>query len=143
MTKTTEMNFIEAVKIAAETGCKIKRPAWHKNSLVFNCDGMLRCADGDSFSNYKEHLLADDWEVVNEKIETMEWPAALSLLKEGKLVRRLAWPSTAKLKLTQGNSNTYRFYRWESGHSIPWQYYSFSLEDFEADDWVEVLEDNA
>ena len=125
MMKTTGLSFIEAVRAAKETGCKIRQNFGHisdKTTLAFNEHGDLTFLDGEPFT-FTVNALTDNWEIVLDPPKTMGIYDALKASEQGKKVKRLAW-------------NVHDVY--PLGSLINKFARSYSIEDFEATDWVIV-----
>lgn len=91
------MKFSEVVK-ALEEGKKIKLKNW-KNAYWYSKDGILINHDEVGEESPTTELfpvdilwiLADDWEIMEEPLETFSFGDAVNFLKAGKRVARKNW----------------------------------------------------
>jgi len=125
--KTTGLSFIEAVKAAEETGCKIRRASWIAEVAIFiDSRGYLRDAHDDRTGLHVDNIRAEDWEIVPDPPKTMTGnEAALAVLK-GASVMRLSSINKVIYKLDCDLTTTFVF--------------SLHKENIEATDWVIVEE---
>jgi hypothetical protein len=68
------MNFIEAVKMAFNTGCKIKRTRWGDDDAMYCRSSEMRSDVEEAEKlRYTVNILADDWEIIPDppKVKTM------------------------------------------------------------------------
>ena len=150
--KTTGLSFIEAVRAAQETGCKISRPCKsyevYLSSSGYNLTAVhYSGADPQDYCPWVEDIRSDDWEIVvpdpPEMIRLMSFGEAMAKVKEGTCVRRKDWEYSfiAKDNLygldfinrvqTKKDAGQWR------SHFIP------SFDEIEATDWIIVeKEDN-
>lgn len=128
--KSAGLDFIEAVK-AAHSGKKIRRAEWVESAYAY--------LEGDKLQytspNYDEPLqvgyenvTAVDWRVIKDP--PMTFMEALQHVKAGKKVRRASWLLDLHVRMQKGETNVPSIY----GNYVIQN--SFTVEDYEADDWV-------
>jgi len=128
MTKTTGMNFIEAVKAAME-GHRVTRK--HCTTFVY-ADTMydLMISDGKEPRKYVLHnfdVIAEDWEIIPRAYSFTEM---LGLLGQGKRMKRKEWKNCI-----YSDRETVR---WSTRNNDDYVLY---LSDIQADDWIVVDEE--
>jgi len=143
MTKTTGLNFIEAVQMAKETGRRIRRASWSPNiSWGFDSDSLRYFRGGQktdegilaNFSN----LSAEDWVIVPDPPKTMTFQEAVEAMRNGKVVQRLNPSYYTCYAYRQDEMSDFQVLHLPTGNVMGRA--SFYVTDFEATDWVIVEE---
>jgi hypothetical protein len=142
LTKGTEMNIIEAVKAAKETGCEIRRATWATSVKLYISSGSFLCyAINRMFQPHVDDLLADDWEIVADppkEIHLMGFVEAMAKVKTGYAVKRKHWVHAAVEKSGVGILRRSK----EKDNKLVYRHFIPEFADIEATDWVVVEEGN-
>lgn len=119
------MRFSEAIA-ALEEGKKIRNSEWIKGKWV-----SQEGADSDETIYYIPlDQMKDDWELYEEPKPTLTFAQVVEGLKQGKKFRRSSWSINRSISTVPVNPHII----------ISWTHdketYPFSVEDFEATDWI-------
>ena len=133
------MNFLDALKLAAETGQEFRRRGWPPNAVALGWSTELRdpyaqCRfekTGAAYICIRKDMLADDWEMLPLPQKTMSFMEAVELMKNGAKVGRLAWPESNR-NLIQ-HKGAFMHYT-----GAPPTEYVVLAEDVAANDWIQV-----
>jgi len=135
------MNYIDAVREAKRTGCKIKRAGWDEAFISVNEHDYLSIGGvsvrGGIFS--VEGVLATDWEVIPGSLKTMSFADAMQALQKGKIIGRVSkpeitfWLDADREEILWGSLSITK------GPKV----YSFHYDDVAATDWYEVYNHEA
>jgi hypothetical protein len=135
--KERNMNFIEAVRAAKETGCKIKRTRWSKDDALYcRCSEMYSNDEEEEKLRYVANILADDWQIVADppkEIHLMGFVEAMAKVKSGYAVKRKHWVHAAIVKSGVGMLRKGKIKdEWLCRDFIP------NHDDIAATDWVVI-----
>lgn len=115
------MKFWEAMK-ALDEGKRVREKDWGVGAYwSFKSSGSIYATITDIFV-----LSSTEWELYEEPEKTLAFAEVVKGLKEGKIFKRKSWPSKIN-PICMG----------ELSHSVVCDGL-FIIEDFEANDWVEV-----
>lgn len=122
------MRFSEAMK-ALEEGKKVRIKHWQENCcLCIGSDGTIFDQAKDSTFCIEEWLLTE-WELYEEPERTLSFTEMVQGLKEGKRFKRKDWGDWFL---------AYSQCTYIEGKGIPPCFAPFTIENFEANDWIEV-----
>lgn len=122
------MRFSEAMK-ALEEGKRVRPKYWHKDCfLCRGSDGTIVDAAKSSMFCIEEWSLME-WELYEEPEKTYTFMEVVQGLKEGKRFKRKDWGDWFL---------AYSQCTYIEGKGIPPCFAPFTIENFEANDWIEV-----
>ena len=125
------MNFIEAIRLLRNGDAdNIIRPSWDKIKIVRRkaSKGFILVDKETETIEYNitmDDVLAIDWMA---GVKTFGFDKAITLLKEGSIVRRIGWEADTGIFLSEDSLYTYKVGRLDSRYGLP-------EEDILADDW--------
>lgn len=119
------MRFWEALKNYEEGRC-IRCSSWPKDKYI-----SLKKYDGVSFLDYYDwrYCNGQDWELYEEPVQLLSWLEVVKGLKEGRSYRRQGWD---KKRFANGDDEILMHGTEILGIT------ELFLEDFEANNWIEV-----
>jgi len=140
--KTTGLNFMEVVRAAKETGCKIRRADWSNYDFVLKLwlGRYYTKHEGTLYEFLQEDFDANDWEIVSELPKTMTFHEMLEMLREGKKVKRLAFAKCGSKKGVKYIKLEDRIFYETSNNNLD-SVFTLVLEDIDATDWVIHMEE--
>lgn len=119
------MKFWEAMK-ALEEGKKVRMLSWPSTSYISNTENTTGLQGCLLISNGWNKI----WEIYEEPQKTYTFMEVVKGLKEGKRFRRKDWNNSASFYMVSGE-----LYAYDKD-----KYIKFGLQEYEADDWIEVQE---
>jgi len=132
------MNFSEAVKKSHDTGGREMRRRTLPEGLTFHVKhGMVLIGDGTTeYSSYCG-FLATDWEIVPEPPKNMTFLEAMAKVRKGEKVCRECWSNAY---VGHGIGSLYTTIIKNEANVEYRRYFTPSLSDIEATDWIVVDE---
>ena len=128
------MKFWEAMKLLEE-GKKVRHVLMEPGAYIkILPDGELLRYRTESYSPLMAYITTE-WELYEEPAQLLSFPEVVKGLKEGKMYRREGWKHPVHGYNMKGAIRYVDGAGENSG-----QKHFFSIEDFEANDWIEVKE---
>lgn len=125
------MKFWEAMREMQENGEKVRLKGWPSFTYMYLKNGeLLLYQDERSVSGDLPGLITQVWDLYAEPKRTYTWVDVVKGWKEGKIYTRLS------------SNQEWRFYDEELNCIVDEDNVeaAFSIDDFEATDWIEVKE---
>jgi hypothetical protein len=127
------MKFWEAIK-ALEEGKKIRRTYWPKSEYHYLWSETNRAICETTLPaniarlNLLNSWLSDEWELYQDPVQLCTFAEVIKGLREGKSYKRHGWETDCAIRCKHPHCFVTNEKEAEN----------FTLEDFEANDWVEV-----
>jgi len=124
------MKFWEAIK-EFEEGKRIRCKSWASKDFWAQTDhhNSQRKWMWDDCHYRVMRMMEEEWELYEEPVQTYKFWELIPALKEGKKIKRKETDVIIFLK------NTFLFWKYDNNDALGMRYL-FTVEDFEADDWV-------